>query len=144
MALISLGRIKDSAKVYKYVKDLEKDLGINRYYSRLIQIRFRKDLDDCLGLCWGTEKFVYIDIWKSGDMNQMMQTLAHEMVHAKQFIKKELVDGYMYKLAIILPVTTRHSLGRYLHMLKKKSYFEKIGEYHDLLHPHQRPHRMLH
>ena len=97
MATIALGRIKDSAKVYQYVKDLEKDLGISRYYSRLIQIRFRKDLDDCLGLCWGTEKLVYIDIWKSGDMNQMMTTLAHEMVHAKQFIKKELVDGWMYK-----------------------------------------------
>lgn len=95
------GQIKDKKKVYEYAHALCKELGINRMYSKCIFINFKTTLDnDSQGLCWGDPKEGYVDmsIARKSDgeklsYESMMQTLAHEMVHAKQYLRGEL-NGY--------------------------------------------------
>ena len=83
----------------EYLYNLQRALGINRLHSKLIYITFRRSVDgDAMGYCTGDEKLVNIDIAKNGwEFTDLMIAVAHEMVHAKQFLRKELVDGYMYK-----------------------------------------------
>ena len=97
------GQIKDKKKVYEYAHALCKELGINRMYSKCIFINFKTTLDkDSQGLCWGDPKEGYVDmsIARKSDgeklsYESMMQTLAHEMVHAKQYLRGELC-GYTH------------------------------------------------
>ncbi len=96
--ILMKGRIKHKAKVKTYVESLCKELGINRMWSKVIFIRFHTSLkNEAQGLCWGdkNEGFVEIDIARKSDgdelsYEQIMQTLAHEMVHAKQYLRGEL------------------------------------------------------
>lgn len=96
--ILMKGRIKHKAKVKTYVESLCKELGINRMWSKVIFIRFHTSLkNESQGLCWGdkNEGFVEIDIARKSDgdelpYEQIMQTLAHEMVHAKQYLRGEL------------------------------------------------------
>tara|TARA_R110001606_G_scaffold232113_1_gene379656 strand:+ start:70 stop:486 length:417 start_codon:yes stop_codon:yes gene_type:complete len=95
------GRIKGKAKVKQYVESLAKELGIGRMWSKVIFIRFKTKLDnESQGLCWGCKNEGYAEIniarTSNGDVipyEMLMQTLAHEMVHAKQYIRGEL-NGY--------------------------------------------------
>ena len=95
------GRIKGKAKVEQYVESLAKELGIGRMWSKVIFIRFKTKLDnESQGLCWGCKNEGYAEIniarTSNGDVipyEMLMQTLAHEMVHAKQYIRGEL-NGY--------------------------------------------------
>ncbi len=95
------GRIKHKAKVRAYVEHLCKDLGINRMWSKVLFIRFHTSLKhESQGLCWGdrNEGYVEIDIARTSNgedipYETIMQTLAHEMVHAKQYLRGEL-DGW--------------------------------------------------
>ena len=95
------GRIKNKARVEEYVNTLAKELGIGRMWSKIIFIKFKTKLDnDAQGLCWGDTKEGYaeINISRTGNgepipFETIMQTLAHEMVHAKQYIRGELC-GY--------------------------------------------------
>jgi len=45
------------------------------------------------GLCYSTEDphYYYIDLYKNLDNSELLKTLFHEMVHVKQYAKKELV-----------------------------------------------------
>ena len=92
------GRIKFKALVEQYVASILRELQIHRLKRPCIIINFRTTLsDDRLGLCVGDEDFALIEIARvSGNERipylDMMQNLAHELVHAKQFIKGEL--GY--------------------------------------------------
>ena len=94
------GRVKNKKKVEEYIHALAKELGINRLYSKGIFVKFYTKLDHgAQGLCWGDHKsHVEISIARTsnGDaftLEEMMQTLAHEMVHAKQYLRRELC-GY--------------------------------------------------
>ena len=97
------GRIKGKAKVEQYVESLAKELGIGRMWSKVIFIRFKTKLDnESQGLCWGCKNEGYAEIniarTSNGDVipyEMLMQTLAHEMVHAKQYIRGEL-NGYNF------------------------------------------------
>jgi hypothetical protein len=92
------GQVKNKKKVKEYLDNLSKELGINRMWSKVIFVRFKTKLDnDSQGLCWGDYKEGYaeIKIARTSEGNDipydmMMQTLAHEMVHAKQYLRKEL------------------------------------------------------
>ncbi len=96
--LVMKGRIKNKAKIVTYIGNLCKELGINRMYSKVIFLNFKTQLEeDAQGLCWGDMKKGYCDIQISRTeegnplpFEQMMQTIAHEMVHAKQYFRGEL------------------------------------------------------
>lgn len=92
------GRIKNKAKIESYVHALSKELGIHRMYSKVIFLTFKTSLeDDSQGLCWGDPEDGYCDIsiartseGKEIPFEQMMRTIAHEMVHCKQYFRHEL------------------------------------------------------
>ena len=92
------GRVKYKILVEEYVASILRELQIHRLKRSCIIITFRTTLsDDRLGLCVGDEDFALIEIARvSGNERipylDMMQNLAHEMVHAKQFLRGEL--GY--------------------------------------------------
>lgn len=118
MVLID-GQIKGKASglIDVYVYNLCKALGIGRMRSKLIQINFTTDQEGQLGNAWGCSKEGYAEIniarkceGKKIKYAEMMQTLAHEMVHVKQYFRKELdgtgckfkwkgrnADGYQYE-----------------------------------------------
>ena len=99
--LILSGQIKNKKQVVEYFHALSKELGISRMWSKVIFVKFETALDDeSQGLCWGDTKegYVTIQIARKSDGEKipyetMMQTLAHEMVHAKQYLRGEL-SGY--------------------------------------------------
>jgi len=103
MALVSItGKLKntDKAFIFEYVQELQKELKINRLYSRIIRISFkdkRLAKEGVYGYCYGNDRLVDIEICRTQSWEEQLQTLAHEMVHAKQFFRKELIDGYIYK-----------------------------------------------
>ena len=92
------GQIKNKRKVYAYAYNLITELKLSRMYSKVIYIGFVTVLeDDMQGLCLGFSKgpSVCIQIARTScghrvDYDQMMITLAHEMVHAKQWFRGEL------------------------------------------------------
>ena len=99
--IVLKGQIKDKKKVHAYVHSLCHELGIGRMWSKVIFINFKTVLDDDnQGVCWGDTKEGYVDISiaRSSEgvkipYEMMMQTLAHEMVHVRQYIRGELSYG---------------------------------------------------
>ena len=98
--LLVEGRIKNKKKVEAYIHAVAKELGIHRLYSKILHVRFSTKLaGETQGYCWGDKKtHAEIDIartcfGKPMSMESMMKTLAHEMVHAKQYLRGEL-NGY--------------------------------------------------
>ena len=96
------GRIKNKKKVEAYIHAIAKELGINRLYSKVLLVKFSTRLDnDAQGLCWGDHKsHAEISVARTScgepmTMESMMQTLAHELVHAKQYLRRELC-GYTH------------------------------------------------
>jgi|TARA_R110000822_G_scaffold299124_1_gene422042 hypothetical protein len=108
---------KSSGIIDLYVYNLGKELGIGRMYRKLIEIDFVTDQEGQLGNAWGCPKegYAHINIARKSEGTKveyadMMQTLAHEMVHVKQYFRKELdgsncrfkwkgrnADGYKYE-----------------------------------------------
>lgn len=90
------GKIKNQALVERYVDILLKELKIDKL-KRELDIEFVNEVEDedIWGYCWGDKDSVYIQVLKrDGDRKfrflEMMQTLTHEMVHAKQYFRGEL------------------------------------------------------
>jgi hypothetical protein len=52
------------------------------------------------GLCYSTDDphYYFIDLYKDQDTSDMLKTVFHEMVHVKQYAKKELVYKTNYNL----------------------------------------------
>lgn len=98
MFIMFEGRIKNRAVVEQYVDNLCKALKINRL-GRALTIRFRSNLEgQALGLCDGDTDYADIDIsTKNVTFMVQMQALAHEMVHARQFLRGQLTYGTCWK-----------------------------------------------
>lgn len=85
------GQIKDKKRIEKYVKSV-----LHYFMPRLrrnifVEVKFTKDLGGDYGYCLGSKDHVEIEIGKYNfSLDQMMVTLAHELIHAKQFLKGEL------------------------------------------------------
>jgi len=99
------GQIKNRAVVDCFVQKLIKELGMNRLRNPYIDIKFVNKLD-AFGLCDGDRDFARIEVAKKCPVTgrklgfiEMMQTLAHEMVHARQFIRGQLnnENGWAWK-----------------------------------------------
>lgn len=89
------GHVKNRDHIMPYVGNLLNELKINRF-NRIMTIKFKKELDEgCVGECWYDDDDGDLTLTlatKHTTFLQQMITLAHEMVHAKQYLRKEL--GY--------------------------------------------------
>ena len=83
------GQIREKKRIERYVKDIIRCLYPNIRRVVRIEVAFEKELE-AMGLCTGNKKEVEIEIVKHKSMDVMMLILAHELVHAKQFLKGEL------------------------------------------------------
>jgi hypothetical protein len=89
------GRHKNSAAVEEYVQNLCRELKIAHLKKAEFSIRFVTKCDtDALGLCWDDAEEIEVEISRTCEGEpltffEQMQTIAHEMVHVKQFIRKE-------------------------------------------------------
>jgi hypothetical protein len=80
-----------------------KKLGMNRYKG-LLSIRIPKNVGDLKDGAAGYAVAEKTDVWEGDillanykdDINEMISVLAHEMVHIKQFMKKELSECGKY------------------------------------------------
>jgi len=96
--LVLSGQVKNKKEITEYFHALGKELGIGRMWSKVIFVSFETQLPDgAQGLCWGDKANGYVDIQiarksqgENIDYDEMMKTLAHEMVHAKQYLRGEL------------------------------------------------------
>lgn len=89
--------IKQKDRVLEYVSRLCKELKIHKLRKPEITIHFKSVLaDDAWGYCHGDSTDIEIEINRTIPFEDQMQTLAHEMVHAKQFLRKEL-NGNLWK-----------------------------------------------
>ena len=82
---------------------------VNHFFKRdlkrtiIIDVSMKRDLKNYLGLCDGNRNEVIIEIARNYDgerepLDHIAKTLAHELVHAKQFIRGEINDrNYIYK-----------------------------------------------
>ena len=90
---------KDIPTVDLYLDRLQDALKINRLYSKVIYITFKKWVQEgnAAGDCIGNTYYAKINVSKEQSWEDQMKTLAHEMVHAEQFLRGDLTDTFMYK-----------------------------------------------
>ena len=92
------GRVKNKTVVYEYVDRLIHKLGLGRRYASELNIKFTSKLEgECEGLCAGGSRWADVEIARTcnGEKQtffEMMLTLAHEMIHVKQYMKGEMSD----------------------------------------------------
>ena len=91
------GRIRHKFIVEEYAKIVLKEIGLGKLRTRPIGIEFKNNADGALGLCEGDKTFAQIYISKVCPITkrklsflEMMKTMTHELVHAKQFLRGEL------------------------------------------------------
>lgn len=86
------GQIREKKRITKYVRNVLHYFMPRLRRNVVIDISFKKGLDgDVYGYCLGDKHNVEIEIFKGNlTLDQMMLTLAHELIHAKQFLKGEL------------------------------------------------------
>lgn len=95
------GKHKNPVVVREYVIACLKHLKLDRLSSKVLIIKFVTSLEDeILGNCIGDTKFSIVTIAKESDGTKLMfleqmQTLAHELIHAKQFFRADLTHGKM-------------------------------------------------
>ena len=93
MMLEITGSVKDRNLVEEYAVNIIKRFRLDRRKHGTITIRFRKRMPngygDSLGACEGDRRDADIDIAQKQSFYEQMLTLAHEMVHAKQFMRGE-------------------------------------------------------
>ena len=100
MDILFGGQVPNEGIVHLYMTRLIKNLGMGRLRKPYIEIEFTTRMD-ALGYCQGDIESACIEISKQCPETgrnltflEMMRTLAHEMIHAKQFIRGQLVsDG---------------------------------------------------
>ena len=92
------GHIKGKSIVEQYIVSILRELNIHRLRKSFILVEFTSRLaDEALGVCVGDENFAVVTVarnsgWRPLSYQERMQILAHELVHAKQFLRGEL--GY--------------------------------------------------
>tara|TARA_B100001093_G_scaffold514086_1_gene587373 strand:+ start:1744 stop:2199 length:456 start_codon:yes stop_codon:yes gene_type:complete len=90
-------RSLDLKIIDEFVANLQEELNIHRLRSKWINIKFVKSVDGNMGDCIGDTSDVDIRINKTMDWKDQMITLAHEMVHAEQFLRGKLTDGAYWR-----------------------------------------------
>ena len=76
----------DEALIYNYIVEACQELKIKQAdIEVLVYNKFPSDYDFAIGFCYGDTESVTIELTKEDD--NMFQTLAHEMIHVKQFLE---------------------------------------------------------
>ena len=95
--LLVKGRVKNKLLVWTYALDVLKVLKLHRLRTRPIIIKFKNDIGGSLGLCEGDKQYAYLYIAKKCPITgrkftflELMRTMTHELVHARQFLRGEL------------------------------------------------------
>lgn len=100
------GQIKNLKVTELFACMLVKELGIHRFKNKVIEINFTKKIDGAYGLCEGDTDYAEITLAKYCPIDgrklgylEIMKTLAHEMVHARQFLRGQLTceGGFAWK-----------------------------------------------
>lgn len=80
------GQLKDEEQIIKYVDVACQELDIKTAeIDVVVYNKFPKDFHNWLGCCYGNkEDGIVIELTR--DQEDMYQTLAHEMIHVKQFL----------------------------------------------------------
>jgi len=98
MIFILEGRIKNKEVVDIYIQNLLKSLNLHRRHASELTIKFVTKLPgDVLGLACGGPRYGEIEIARTSEGEKLqffeqMITLAHEMIHIKQYMKGEMTD----------------------------------------------------
>jgi len=96
------GRVRNKKLVYTYVGMLLHLLKIDRL-ERDLEIQFVTQCDgQVLGFCWGDADEVTIQISRMHynrklSFIEMMKSLTHEMVHARQIFRKQLINNGVHR-----------------------------------------------
>ena len=98
-------RLKNRDVTEYYIQQVLKELGLHKLRTFPMKIEMRKKLAlHCQGLCEGTKKEVIItiathcpDTGRKMTYIEMMKTLTHELIHAKQFIRGQLSGDGVWK-----------------------------------------------
>jgi hypothetical protein len=100
------GQIKNKRIAELYACMLCKELKIHRFKNKIIDIKVVKKIEGAYGLCEGDDTYAEITLAKHCPIDgrklgflEMMKTLAHEFVHAKQFLRGQLTceGGFAWK-----------------------------------------------
>lgn len=103
MIFIIEGQIRHKKVVDIYIQNLLKALNIHRRYASELTIKFVTRIsDDCLGQASGGPRWGEVEIARTSfgekiPYFEQMITLAHEMVHIKQYMKNELSPNTEFK-----------------------------------------------
>lgn len=93
------GKCKNKEVVEQYIINCLKYLNLHRMTSKSVIINFKNSVEgDAQGYCFAIEKDAEVTIsktWAGRKLTFMeqMQTLAHELVHVKQYFRNELSYG---------------------------------------------------
>ena len=96
MEYFLVGRHKNTKVVDQYVANMLVSLKLHRLRSKSLIIKFETVLDgECMGLCYGDKNVAQVEIARKSNGDNLsfleqMQTLAHELVHVRQYIRGEL------------------------------------------------------
>jgi len=96
MEYFVIGKCKNLEVVEQYIANCMKHLNIHRLRSKSVVIKFKNNLhDDAQGYCFAFDDVAEVTIgkkWSGRNMTflEQMHTLAHELVHVKQYFRKEL------------------------------------------------------
>ena len=99
MEFFLVGRHKNSKVVDQYVANMLISLKLHRLRSKSVVIKFETTLEgECMGMCFGDKSVAQVQIARKSNGEwlsflEQMQTLAHEMVHVRQYIRGELSYG---------------------------------------------------
>ena len=98
MLYLIRGQHRNKVVVDRYVCNLIKALKLHRLSKKFLVIDFKTSLEEgsVLGFCLGDKNRAYIEIARTlyGEklsFMEQMNTIAHEMIHAKQYFRGELM-----------------------------------------------------
>lgn len=100
-------KVPNQEVVEVFMDNLVKELGLTRLRKPYIDVTFTNKDIEAHGTCIGDRDYVEIHIARKDHDGrkfgflEMMQTLAHEMVHARQFLRGQLdaegSNGWVWK-----------------------------------------------
>tara|TARA_R110002153_G_scaffold27498_13_gene85423 strand:+ start:3559 stop:4014 length:456 start_codon:yes stop_codon:yes gene_type:complete len=138
------GRIKNRKRIVAYVDDVINDLFPREFKKRNIEIgiKFQTMCDpvDVLGYASVVDDDSYlVEIARKYEINgvryetterDIANVIAHELVHVKQFIRKELDDGLSRWKGQDVPIGTRGAIKiPYLQQPWEQEAFRRGNEY---------------
>ena len=86
------GQLRDDYKLARFVQESINILNLESYTFNLeviVHPPYIREDAEVLGLCWGEPNCITVELCRTDDLGEpqdIFQTLAHEMIHVKQFL----------------------------------------------------------